>query len=338
MAWTHATGLDGLTRGLSTATGSGRPGEVSNRDDEEAVAAVGNTSQGVVPSGECSQETEETTRLDDGSVGLASRVPLQVTNTKQQEGQVQEQEEAEEGDSGPQGAEQQDGGEDEPAQQVQSHRVVEHGGATGGFNRRLDLEPTGGQDNGERDPETSVGGQSSGTEGVSDSHFPHASKQLNETTISESQTNDNVVRRDTTGSHVDQTQEESGEGESAETQRRRVGELALLDRLVQTRLEFTSEGAQVGLLGVDVSHGSVAETRSSSGGFLSGQLMGQGSTAVAAVLRSHILLNRVFSRHDDYREEIIRSRIKRYRREIDYNGLRSKSNPASWTVEGDEYI
>lgn len=115
MAWTHATGLDGLTRGLSTATGSGRPGEVSNRDDEEAVAAVGNTSQGVVPSGECSQETEETTRLDDGSVGLASRVPLQVTNTKQQEGQVQEQEEAEEGDSGPQGAEQQDSGEDEPA-------------------------------------------------------------------------------------------------------------------------------------------------------------------------------------------------------------------------------
>jgi hypothetical protein len=38
----------------------------------------------------------------------------------------------------------------------------------------------------------------------------------------------------------------------------------------------------------------------------------------------------VFSRHDDYRVEIIRSRIKRYRREIDYNGLRSKSNPASW--------
>lgn len=163
---------------------------MSNRDDEEAVAAVGNTGQGVVPSGECSQETEETTCLDDGGVGLASRVPLQVTNTKQQEGQVQEQEEAEEGDSGSQSAEQQDGGENEPAlrrivsaalilpaidqayQQVQSHRVVKHGGATGGFNRRLDLEPTGGQDNGERDPETSVGGQSSGTEGVSDSHFP----------------------------------------------------------------------------------------------------------------------------------------------------------------------
>lgn len=163
---------------------------MSNRDDEEAVAAVGNTSKGVVPSGECSQETEETTCLNDGSVGLASRVPLQVTNTKQQEGQVQEQEEAEEGDSGSQSAEQQDGGKDEPAlrrivnatlilpaidqayQQVQSHRVVKHGGATGGFNRRLDLEPTGGQDNGERDPETSVGGQSSGTEGVSDSHFP----------------------------------------------------------------------------------------------------------------------------------------------------------------------
>ena len=169
---------------------------MSNRHDEEAVAAVGNTGQGVVPSGECSQETEETTCLDDGGVGLASGVPLQVTNTKQQEGQVQEQEEAEEGDSGSQSAEQQDGGKDEPAlrrivsamlilpaidqayQQVQSHRVVKHGGATGGFNRRLDLEPTGGQDDSESEPETTVGGESSSTESVTDSHFPKKKRKI----------------------------------------------------------------------------------------------------------------------------------------------------------------
>ena len=56
--------------------------------------------------------------------------------------------------------------------EIQSHRVVEHAGTAGSLDRFGDLEPTGGQDDGERDPETAVRGQSSGTEGVSDSHFP----------------------------------------------------------------------------------------------------------------------------------------------------------------------
>lgn len=32
----------------------GRPGEVGDGDDEEAVATIGKTGQGVVPRGECS--------------------------------------------------------------------------------------------------------------------------------------------------------------------------------------------------------------------------------------------------------------------------------------------
>ena len=66
---------------------------MSNRHDEEAVAAVGNTSQGIVPGGKCSQETEETTRLDDRRVGLAGSVGTQVANAKQQEGHIKEEEE-----------------------------------------------------------------------------------------------------------------------------------------------------------------------------------------------------------------------------------------------------
>jgi hypothetical protein len=88
---------------------------VGDGDDEEAVAAVGNTGKGVVPSSKGSQKTEETTGLDDRRVGLASIITLDVTDTEKQEREVEEQEQQEESDGGPQGAEEHDGGEDEPA-------------------------------------------------------------------------------------------------------------------------------------------------------------------------------------------------------------------------------
>lgn len=166
--------LDSLTVGLATtATAGRRPGEVSNRHDEEAVAVVGQTSQSVIPSGKGSQETEETTRHDDGLVGsTGGGVALDVTDTEQEEGQVQEEEKQEEGHGGTEGAEEQDGGEDEPAHQVETERVVVHGFSTFLGQGLHDFKATGSQDDRERQPETSVGGQCSSTERVTNSHFP----------------------------------------------------------------------------------------------------------------------------------------------------------------------
>lgn len=73
---------------------------MSDGDDEEAVAGVGNTGQGVVPGGKGRQQTEEATGLNDRRVGLARVVALNVANSEQQEGQVQSQEEREESNSG----------------------------------------------------------------------------------------------------------------------------------------------------------------------------------------------------------------------------------------------
>jgi hypothetical protein len=110
------TRLCELTVSLPTAApAGGRPGEVSDRDDEEAVASVGNTSEGVVPGSESCKETEETTSLLNGDIDIVVGVPLQVGDTEEQEGQVQEEEEQEESDGRLEGAEQHDGGEDEPA-------------------------------------------------------------------------------------------------------------------------------------------------------------------------------------------------------------------------------
>lgn len=289
-----------LALGLATAgTASGGPGEVSNGDDEEAVAVISQTSESVVPSGERSQEAEETTSLDDGGGGGAISAN-QVANTQQQEGDVQEEEQQEEGNGRAEGAEQQDGGEDEPAHQEQTHRVIEEVGTTVLLERRHNFEATGSQNNSEGNPETTVRGQSSGTKSVSDSHFPdakrvsnaraiydmifieldegqlhrvatnlpHTSQQLDETTITESETDDNVGSSKTTSAHVNGTQDESGEGESAQAERSRVGELAVLDRLVQTGLELTTEGTEASVLGVDLGQGPISEARSGASNFV----------------------------------------------------------------------
>lgn len=57
---------------------------------------------------------------------------------------------------------------------------------------------------------------------------PHTSQKLDQTTISKSGADDNTRARDSASSQVDQRQDEGGQGESGETERRGVGELALL--------------------------------------------------------------------------------------------------------------
>lgn len=52
------------------------------------------------------------------------------------------------------------------------HQEQTHRGQELVLQGRLDLEPTGGQDDSEGEPETTIRRQSSSTESVSDSHFP----------------------------------------------------------------------------------------------------------------------------------------------------------------------
>lgn len=84
-------------------------------------------------------------------------------------------------------------------------------------------------------------------------NIPHASKQLNKATIAKSERNDNVGSLDASSVHVDTRQDERGQGESRETQRSRVGELAVLVGPPSTGLEGTTKG-----LGV-LAHGHVTE-------------------------------------------------------------------------------
>lgn len=90
--------------------------------------------------------------------------------------------------------------------------------------------------------------------------LPHASKQLHQSTVSESDADNEVWLCDTAGAHVDQAQDKGGESESTQAQWSRVGEFAILDALVQTRLELTTESRETtGVGSVDMSKRAIAE-------------------------------------------------------------------------------
>ena len=166
----ESAGLRKLTVGLGAAADASRgPGEVSNGNDEEAVTVVGKTGEGIVPSGKCSKEAEETTSLLDGGVRIITD-GHQVGDSQQQEGQIQEEEQQEEGHGGAKGAEEQDRGEDEPSHQEETQRVIEGRGAL--CNEAVFNIEAWSQDNSKGDPETSIRRERCGTKSVSDCHFP----------------------------------------------------------------------------------------------------------------------------------------------------------------------
>jgi len=169
------------------------------------------------------------------------------------------------------------------------------------------LETAGGEDDAESDPETTIRGESSGTKGVSDGHFPvekgdqhqirgekksrssttaspnlpHARKQLNQATIPKGDSHHDIRLRNPPRPHIDQTQHKRREGKSTQSQRRRVRKLTVLDLTVSTRLELSAKGWQArGAIGLGVSEGAIAET----GGCLGGLVLLVGHFALDTVV------------------------------------------------------
>lgn len=142
---------------------------------EEGVGGLGDTGVGVVPGEEGSEETKDTTGLDEsvGSVGGSSWAD-EMAETEHEEGEIESEEEGEEGDGGFHGAEKEEEGKDEPAHKIEAEDVLEFRSGVG----LGDAKPWS-VDHAPRDPETTVGREGGGGEGVAASHFPHTSKKLN---------------------------------------------------------------------------------------------------------------------------------------------------------------
>lgn len=91
-----------------------------------------------------------------------------------------------------------------------------------------------------------------------DLYSPHAGQELHETAIAKGHRDSNIGNADTTGLEVDSGQDKGSQSESAQSKRGRVGEPAVLDGLVQTRLEFTTESWQTSLVGTVQVHVGIA--------------------------------------------------------------------------------
>lgn len=101
-------------------------------------------------------------------------------------------------------------------------------------------------------------------------HLPHASQQLYQSTIAKGNTHHQIRGTQPSCPHIDQAQDEGGQGESAQTQWCWVGNVAVLDLFVETRLEFTSEGRQTFAAAGSIlmSKRPIAETGSGFGGLV----------------------------------------------------------------------
>lgn len=175
--------------------------------------------------------------------------------------------------------------------QIKTEFVIESGG-THSFEPRYDVETAGCEDDGEGEPKSAVRRECSGTEGVSNGHFParrwsalsrerlasdggikdvpHSSEQLDQASIAKGKADYQTRRTQSPRAHVDQAQDEGGQGESAQAQGRRVGDTTVLDLLVETGLELSSEGRQALFAtgGVDMSERTIAEASGSFGGLV----------------------------------------------------------------------
>lgn len=99
-----------------------RPGEVEDWNLEEGVVSVHKTSQSVVPCHKGSEEAKETSSLlKVGLSNVVAKIVGVVLSRKQEEANVEEEEEGEEGDGRSKCADKEDGGEDPPASEEETH-------------------------------------------------------------------------------------------------------------------------------------------------------------------------------------------------------------------------
>jgi len=123
------------------------------------------------------------------------------------------------------GSEEHDEREDEPRHEVDAEGVGELGWAgVGGDNASA-----GDEDESIGDPEATVRGEGSRTEGVAASKLPHASEELNEASNADGHADDNVGRGDTASADVVEREDEGGGREGEQSKRGGVGKLPVVD-------------------------------------------------------------------------------------------------------------
>jgi len=140
----------------------------------------------------------------------------ELAGHEEEEGQVEEEEEGDQGDVDSQGRQEEEEGDDKPGSQEDPDSVSElaRDFLVGGSNTETRVKEGGiGQ------PETAVAGESSSAKRIASGELPHSSDELSETTNETSHANDGVGDGDTASLYVVHGEHESGGSEGVETER-----------------------------------------------------------------------------------------------------------------------
>jgi len=185
-------------------------GEGSEGESEQGVLLSQELRGTSVEGGSGSGKADGSTRLVNGE---ALR---ELAGHEEEEGQVEEEEEGDQGDVDSQGCQEEEEGDDKPGTQEDpdSARKLARDFLIGGRNTE-----TGVKEGGVGQPETTVAGESSSAERIASGKLPHSGNELSETTNETGHADDGVGDGDTASLHVVHGEHESGGSEGVETKR-----------------------------------------------------------------------------------------------------------------------
>lgn len=160
-------------------------------------------------------EAESSSSPTEGSV------TSELAACKHEESDVEKGEEGNQGNVNPQGSQEEEEGNNEPGRQKDSDGARELSrsiGISSGDTKR------GVEEGGIGHPETTVRGEGSCAECVASGEFPHASKELSETTNETGHADNGIRGGDTTSMNVEHGKDEGCASEGEEAKRSRVGD------------------------------------------------------------------------------------------------------------------
>jgi len=150
------------------------------------------------------KKTEATANLGDLDLDR------ECTDHEEHESEHQEEEQGGQGYTRAQRRKEHDEGEYKPGSEEEANRILEV--TRVGLCGRVSVDNASARDQnqGVRDPESTVGRESSGAEGVTASKLPHASEELGDSTTSDGHTKDNLGLDDMASLDVNEGKDKSG--------------------------------------------------------------------------------------------------------------------------------
>jgi len=151
---------------------------------------------------------------------------------------------------GTEGGHEHNEGEDGPCQKIDTQGAFQ---LCSCIAVRLQDAEAGDEDDGETHPESTIGRKGCSAESIAGFELPHARNHLGETSVEESEADDNVGNGNAKGTSIEEGEDEGGDGESAESKGSGIGNSDRRSSLNGQLVERSTAVEKVVLIDIDVS-------------------------------------------------------------------------------------